>query len=289
MCARVWRAERGMGCMENEDVILSLTRASNVLFVERRIFVEGIEFRAIDIICTQVKHEETRKLKEIQQVLKSNFKANQVQKLPTEFEELFKIHGNYDELFWLGEVNGKKLLVLSAKATLYNFFKVDLFTSKPSAHSRFQEVMELLPQPVFYLKCTVKSQMLSLGTEYACYLLFKLSEENQGMHNPVKVRDILHQENKEAEFFVYFMTPSKLNIHDFTRVPKQREDGWMEIQVWKFNSTHEFKDDSLSIDMKFISHEGTMSGLILRGLEFRPLRVPSLIRKKTSELECKSN
>ncbi|GJW05815.1 kinase-like domain, phloem protein 2-like protein [Tanacetum coccineum] len=45
---------------------------------------------------------------------------------------------------------------------------------------RFQEVMELLPQPVFYLKCTVKSQMLSLGTEYACYLLFKLSEENQG-------------------------------------------------------------------------------------------------------------
>ncbi|GJW52741.1 kinase-like domain, phloem protein 2-like protein [Tanacetum coccineum] len=258
---------------QNEDVDFEfiLESFSTYYCGEGAIFVEGIEFRAIDIICTQVKHEETKKLKEIQQVLESNFNVDQVEQLPTKFEELFKIHGNYDELFWLGEVNGKKLLVLSAKATLYNFFKVDLFTSKPSAHSRFQEVMELLPQPVFYLKCTVKSQMLSLGTEYACYLLFKLSEENQGMHNPVKVRDILHQENKEAEFFVYFITPSQLNIHDFTRVPKQREDGWMEIQVWRFNSTHEFKDDSLSIDMKFTSHEGTMSGLIICGLEFRPL------------------
>nr|GEV36617.1 retrovirus-related Pol polyprotein from transposon TNT 1-94 [Tanacetum cinerariifolium] len=83
----------------------------------------------------------------------------------------------------------------------------------------------------------------------------------KGLHCPVKVRDILHQENNEAEF-VYFITPSPLNINGITRVPKQREDGWMEIQVWKFNSTYEFKDDSLSIDMKFTSHEGTMSGLI---------------------------
>ncbi|GKC42748.1 kinase-like domain, phloem protein 2-like protein, partial [Tanacetum coccineum] len=122
---------------QNEDVDFEFILESLSTFYcgDGAIFVEGIEFRAIDIICTQVKHEETRKLKEIQQVLKSNFKANQVQKLPTEFEELFKIHGNYDELFWLGEVNGKKLLVLSAKATLYKFFNVDLFTSKPSAHS----------------------------------------------------------------------------------------------------------------------------------------------------------
>ncbi|GKC04402.1 kinase-like domain, phloem protein 2-like protein [Tanacetum coccineum] len=233
----------------NEDVDFEfiLESFSTYYCGDGAIFVEGIEFRAIDI----VKHEETRKLKEIQQVLKSNFNVDQVEQSPTKFEELFKIQGNYDELFWLGEVNGKKLLVLSAKATLYNFFKVDLFTSKPSAYS--------------------SSQMLSPGTEYACYLLFNVSEEYQGLHNPVKVRDILHQENKEAEFFVYFITPSELNIHDFTRVPKQREDGWMEIQVWKFNSTHEFEDDSLSIDMKFTSHEGTMSGLIVYGLEFRPL------------------
>ncbi|GJW80318.1 kinase-like domain, phloem protein 2-like protein [Tanacetum coccineum] len=230
------------------------------------IFLEGVEFRAID----RVKHEESRKLKEVQHVLKSNFNVDQVQQLPTKFEEIFKIHGNYDELFWLGEVNGKKFLVLSAKTVVYKFSNVDLFTSIPSAQSRFQDVIELLPQQVFYLKCTIRSQMLSPNTEYVCYLVFKLSETCEGLHFPVKVRDVLHQENNDAEFF-YFITPSPLNINDITRVPKEREDGWMEIQLWKFNSTHEFKDDSLSMNMKFTSHEGTMSGLIVCGLEFRPV------------------
>ncbi|GJU59183.1 kinase-like domain, phloem protein 2-like protein [Tanacetum coccineum] len=111
--------------------------------------------------------------------------------------------------------------------------------------------------------------MLSPDTDYVCYLVFKVSEKCHALLCPVKVRDVLHQENNKAEF-VYFITPSPLNINGITRVPIQREDGWMEIQVWKFNSTHEFKDDSLSMNMKFTCHEGTMSGLIVCGIEFRP-------------------
>ncbi|MFS7990898.1 putative phloem protein [Helianthus anomalus] len=45
---------------------------------------------------------------------------------------------------------------------------------------RFQEVIELLPQQVFRISCTIKSQMLSQDTEYVCYLVFKLSETCQG-------------------------------------------------------------------------------------------------------------
>ncbi|GKA31123.1 kinase-like domain, phloem protein 2-like protein [Tanacetum coccineum] len=251
----------------NEGVVFEflLESFSSYYCGESAVYVEGIEFRAID----KVKHEGIGKLKEVKLDLKSNISVDQVQQLPTNFEEIFKLCRNYDELFWLGEVDEKKLLVLSAKAALYKFSNVDLFTSKPSAESRFQEVIELLPQQVFYINCTIRSQMLSSDTQYVCYLVFKLSEKFQGLHCPVKVRDVLHKENNEAEF-VYFITPSPLNINDITRVPKQREDGWMEIQVWKFNSAHEFKDDSLSIDMKFTSHEGPMSGLIVCGLEFRP-------------------
>ena len=84
-----------------------------------------------------MKHEEIGKLKDVQQVLESNFNVDRVQQLPTNFEEIFEIHRNYDELFWLGEVNGKKLLVVSAKAALYKFPNADLFTSKPSSQSRF--------------------------------------------------------------------------------------------------------------------------------------------------------
>ena len=82
-------------------------------------------------------HEEIGKMKEVQQVLKSDFNVGQAQQLPTNFEEIFKICRNYDDLFWLGEVEGKKLLVLSAKAALYKFSDVDIFTSKPSTQSRF--------------------------------------------------------------------------------------------------------------------------------------------------------
>ncbi|GJV69200.1 kinase-like domain, phloem protein 2-like protein [Tanacetum coccineum] len=253
---------------QNEDIVFDflLESFSSYYCGDGGVYVVGIEFRAFD----EVKHEEIGKLKEVQQVLKSNFDFDQVQQLPTNFEEIFKVCRNYDELFWLGEVNEKKLLVLSAKAVLYKFSDVDLFTSKSLAESRFQEVIELLPQQVFHLNCTIRSQMLSQDTEYVCYLVFKLSEKCQGLHCPVKVRDVLHKENNEAEF-VYFITPSALNINGMTRVPKHREDGWMEIQVWKFNSTHEFEDGSLSIEMKFTNHEGIMSGLIVCGLEFRPL------------------
>ncbi|GJR15417.1 kinase-like domain, phloem protein 2-like protein [Tanacetum coccineum] len=253
---------------QKEDVIFEflLESFSSYYCGDAAVYVEGIEFRVID----KVKHEEIGKLKEVQQVLKSDLNMYQLQQLPTNFEEIFKVCRNYDELFWLGEVEGKKLLVLSAKAALYKFSIVDTFASKPPAQSRFKEVIELFPQQVFHIKCTIKSQLLSPDTEYVCYLLFKLSENCQGMHCPVKVRDILHQEKKEAEF-LYFITPEPLNIHDITRVPKQREDGWMEIQLWKFNSAHEFKDDSLSMNMRFTSLEGTMPGLIVCGLEFRPL------------------
>ena len=129
---------------------------------------------------------------------------------------------------------------------------------------------ELLPQQVFHIKCTIESQMLSPDTEYMCYFVFKISKNCQGLHSPVKVRDLIHQENNKTEFF-YFITPTPLNINDFTRVPKQREDGWMEIQLLKFNSTRDLENDSFPINMRFTSLEGPLSGLIVCGLEFWPL------------------
>ncbi|GJX04141.1 kinase-like domain, phloem protein 2-like protein, partial [Tanacetum coccineum] len=244
----------------NEDVVIEfiLESFSSYYCGDSVIYVEGIEFQAIE----NVTHDNIGKFNEVPQVLKSNFSLGQQQQFPTKFKEIFKKYTNYGELFWLGNVNGKKFLILSAKAAIYKFSNVNLYSSRRSAHSRFKRVIELLPQQVFHINCTIESQNFSPDTEYVCYLLFKLSENCQGMHCPVKVRDVLHLENNEAEFF-YFITPSQLNINGITRVPKQMEDGWMEIQLWKFNSTHEIKDDSLSMNMKFTSHEGIMSGLIV--------------------------
>ena len=85
---------------------------------------------------------------------------------------------------------------------------------------RFRDVIEVLPQQVFYLKCTIRSQMLSPDTEYVCYLVFKLSEKCQGLHCLVKVRDILHKENNEAECDNWqirelFKNPHYFKFNDF--------------------------------------------------------------------------
>ncbi|XP_076945197.1 uncharacterized protein LOC143616169 [Bidens hawaiensis] len=88
------------------------------------IYVEGIEFRPID----NVEHQETEKPKEIKQILKSNSNLKQVLRRPTKSEMMLKESINYDygEEFSLTEVNGKKHLMLSAKAALYNFSDLTL-------------------------------------------------------------------------------------------------------------------------------------------------------------------
>ena len=135
---------------------------------------------------------------------------------------------------------------------------------------RCQEGIELLPQQVFGIKCKIESQMLSPNTDYMCYLVFNLSEKCPGLHCPVRVRNVLQWKNKEIEL-VCFRHPSPWDLLVTNRVPKMREDGWMEVMVWKFNSTSELRNDRIPMHLKFITYEGTMSGLIVRGLEIRPM------------------
>ncbi|KAJ0624974.1 putative phloem protein [Helianthus annuus] len=176
-----------------------------------------------------------------------------------------------DNLFLATEMNGKQRLMLSAKAVLYDSSNVKLFRLKPSEQSRFGDVIEVLSQPVVRIKCKIDELYLSPDIYYRCYLIFKLSEKCRGLHCPVKVRGPLHRSNKVIKN-LYLRSPNAWNIHDIDQVPKQREDGWMEVNVWTFKT----KDvqrmfQGISVNLKLISYEGTMSGLIVCGLEFRPM------------------
>ncbi|KAD3337693.1 hypothetical protein E3N88_33213 [Mikania micrantha] len=198
------------------------------------IYIEGIEFRAIK----KVVHEDIEDLKEVQQLKKSNSDLDHLHQPPTLNEEIFKRSENEDmveQLFSLSELNGKKRLMLSALKVLYNSPKLKPFCFKSSADSRFNDVVELLPQQVFRIKYKIESHMLSPFTEYTCYLVFKVSEKCQGLHCPVKVRDLFFRKNQENRI-IYFRFPAPLNLHDGFWVPEQRKDGWMEVMIWKFNS-----------------------------------------------------
>ncbi|KAJ0511682.1 putative protein kinase RLK-Pelle-LRR-I-1 family [Helianthus annuus] len=195
------------------------------------IYIEGILFQAID----NVKHREIDKLKEVQQVLKSKSKTNQF--LPRKMR--------------------------SAKKIVYN-------SSNVAIQSRFDMAVELLRKQVFHIKCKISSKMLSASTANVCYLVFKLSEKCCGLHGPVIVRDQFHWRSKEKGV-LYFRPPNPCNIHEIDGIPEKREDGWMEVILWKYNSSYELINEYLFVNLKLVAYEGTMSGLIVRGIDFRTI------------------
>ncbi|KAK9058879.1 hypothetical protein SSX86_023723 [Deinandra increscens subsp. villosa] len=205
------------------------------------------EFFDITDEHAKVTHEDIEKLKDVQQFMRTG--------------SLTQISADYDQM------NLKKHHILSAKEVLYDYPNVKLFKSKPSERTRFEEVIEVLSQQVFRIKCKIESRMLSPDTNYRCYLIYKLSEKCCGLHCPVKVRGPLYRSNKVIKT-LYFRSPNAWNIHDINQVPRQREDEWMEVNVWNFNSKIY---NRIHVNLKLISYEGTMSGLIIYGIEFRPM------------------
>ncbi|KAJ0736035.1 putative phloem protein [Helianthus annuus] len=94
-----------------------------------------------------------------------------------------------------------------------------------SIQSGFTDAVECSRQQILQIKCKIKSQMLSANTQYACYLVFKLSEKCCGLHGPVIVRDLFNWRSKETGI-LYFRHPNPWNVLDTDWVPRQRKDGW---------------------------------------------------------------
>jgi len=86
----------------------------------------------------------------------------------------------------------------------------------------------------------------------------------------VIIRYLHNWKNKETGV-LYFRSPSPWNLQDTDWVPRERKDGWMEVTVWKFNSNSKLTNDSVPMNLKFITYDGTMSGLIVCSLEIRPI------------------
>ncbi|XP_071739334.1 uncharacterized protein [Rutidosis leptorrhynchoides] len=227
---------------QKEDTFyeVSLDSFSRYYCEGRSIYVQGIEFKAIDK----------------GQQLPSDKKSEDT----SDTEKVSSLDGE----------TVKKHLVLFSKEFLYNPRDMKSFHFEPSNDSRFQDVTELIREHVFRIKYKIEIEKLSPLTEYACYLVFKLSEKCRGLYGPVKVRGILHK-NKKPTKFIYFRSPAPYNQHDGIWVPEQRKDGWMEVMVWEFNSNYNKTGKNIiPMHLQLIAYEGTMSGLIVRALEFRP-------------------
>ncbi|XP_076950066.1 F-box protein At2g02240-like [Bidens hawaiensis] len=219
------------------------------------IYVEGVHFLAVNDATS----------KGAGRVLKSI--SDSVEQVSVDYEEITEVE-NGAELLSLSKADGKKCHMLPAKMVLYDTSDVNRFDWKSLSESRFVEAVELLSHQVLRIKCKIETQKLSADTNYACYLVFKLSQQCPGLDCPVRVRDLLLRKNKESKF-IYFRSPRVVNLHGNERVPRNREDGLMEVIVWEFTSGN--NDHHVPMSLKLRCYEGTMSGLTVYGIEFRPI------------------
>ncbi|KAL1549609.1 putative F-box protein PP2-B12 [Salvia divinorum] len=200
--------------------------------------------------------------------------------------------------FQLEKLSGKKGYMLSAR-DLYIVWgdtpQYWRFISLPE--SRFPEVAELLDVCWFEIRGKIKMNMLSLGTNYAAYLVFSCKSRVHGLdhqsaegyvgvsgNESEKRRVCLDPEG--AQRHRYQLIPRRVGLfyhHHLAQMrnpeamlpeeepeyPKQRGDGWMEVELGEC-FVKEGQDGELEVSVMEVKGGNWKSGIIVQGIEIRP-------------------
>uniref|UniRef100_A0A5B6ZDP6 Putative F-box protein PP2-B10-like isoform X1 n=1 Tax=Davidia involucrata TaxID=16924 RepID=A0A5B6ZDP6_DAVIN len=174
--------------------------------------------------------------------------------------------------FSLDKETGKKCYMLRAKELIISWEDTPYYwkwTSHPD--SRFSEVAELLAVCWLDIRGKMETHMLSLKTTYAAYLVFKLAEWYYGIDS-VKVYVRLNREVDEFQAEDEAITvclKSETSRRAPGQLPKERKDGWMEIEMGEFYND---QGDAGEVEMRLIEIKRLdgKSGLIVEGMELRP-------------------
>ncbi|KAM4069709.1 hypothetical protein ACB094_12G110000 [Castanea mollissima] len=180
--------------------------------------------------------------------------------------------------FFLDKSSGKKCYLLSARELSIvwgNTPEYWRWISLPEAEaetSRFPEVAELNYVWFFDISGKMSTSILSPKTHYAAYLVYKLRSTASGFGGrPFKASvgtvggGEIHEQTVHLALFV--MEPNQQH----TSRPKQRKDGWLEIELGQFfNEGGE--DDELQVKLREPSNGAQKTGLIVEGIEIRPTK-----------------
>ncbi|XP_062029404.1 putative F-box protein PP2-B12 [Rosa rugosa] len=191
-------------------------------------------------------------------------------------------------IFFLEKWSGKKCYMISARA-LYIVWAEEksnqYWTWICLPESRFKDVVYL--ESVYWIEMhgRIDMRMLSSSTLYKAYLVYKLTAEAYGLKAPVQVATqvghyglgygdlaIEIYENRQKGF----LYPAKQVSG--VRSPKERVDGWLEIELGEFLCQGE--DDS-QVDMICVEIDDLCwkKGLVVEGIEVRPERKEYCERK----------
>ncbi|KAF3665634.1 putative F-box/kelch-repeat protein-like [Capsicum annuum] len=177
--------------------------------------------------------------------------------------------------FWLDKTNGKKCYLLSARQLTISFSDNQFSWEHTfDADSRFPEVAFLNNVDLLDIRGRIGTRVLSSRTNYAAYLVFKVSERYHGLESTkARVRFVNQESEYEAvdratTVILAARTPRNLK----GRLPEKRTDGWLEVEIGKFYNG-ESGDDNGDVEARLLDSRPfhAKCGLMIEGVEFRPI------------------
>ncbi|KAK6145841.1 hypothetical protein DH2020_019710 [Rehmannia glutinosa] len=162
--------------------------------------------------------------------------------------------------FSLDKSNGKKCFMVGSRELLISWKGCWDFMSNPK--SRFSEVAKLRSIGWIHIQGKIKTQMLSKNTTYAAYLVFWL-DRMDGLKSSKTLVRFLNDRSKNNTSNEHFETG---------KIAKMRGDGWVEIEIGKlYNGYVDDGAGEVEAWLTEVNSPHAKSGLIVEGIEFRPL------------------
>ncbi|XP_034708045.1 F-box protein PP2-B13-like [Vitis riparia] len=191
--------------------------------------------------------------------------------------------------FRLDKWSGKKSYLLSARELSITWSNDPMYWSwRSTPESRFSHVAELRTMCWLEIHGKMRTQMLSPNTKYGAYLIMKISNRAYGLDlmpseisvevsnstqvcNGTAYLRCSDSKNKQMERLFYGNRREMLRsrvIEGDGRVPCEREDGWMELELGDFFNGE--GDEEVRMSLREVKGYHLKGGLIIEGIEVRP-------------------
>ncbi|GAB2218533.1 hypothetical protein Droror1_Dr00001760 [Drosera rotundifolia] len=198
--------------------------------------------------------------------------------------------------FRLDKETGKKCYMIAARDLRIVWSDTPRYWKWSSLpESRFSEVAELISVCWLEIVGKMHTSLFSAGTNYAVYLVFKMTEESYGFHTaeatvgtaggerntmevllepnqgPLERLRLVHRRGRLGRFGPMPSGPADGGDEKW---PKRRSDGWLEQKLGEFSS-YEEGDGEVEVSLLETKVGNWKGGLIIEGIEFRPVAASS--------------
>ncbi|PKI47308.1 hypothetical protein CRG98_032283 [Punica granatum] len=194
--------------------------------------------------------------------------------------------------FKLEKSTGRVSYVLSARELSITWSSDPIYWAwKSMPESRFQEVVELKTGNWIEIEGKIRTGDLSPNTPYGAYLIMKVmsraygldlmpSETSIGIGNRVACAHLAwlqspscQKQEMECQIYGHGVEMLRKEVEEGeVRVPSERGDGWMEIELGQFfTGGPEESTKEVKMSLKEVKGYQLKGGLVIEGIEIRPI------------------